>query len=180
MSFAATLPTYHCGDRGIEPAKLALELSYLQINIFPISKVSSAAYQSLSARDKADRLWSNCLEDKSSAPWLHRLAAIFKVVTQPVCPVFRFKLDSHQSAWHRWSDHQSLDTPPNTQTSSKTPPWALTLNNRMLASFISTIRCSILHPTQRPIHPIQSTTVLHQLLLYYCGTCWDTQPSESL
>ena len=122
MSFAAAFPTYHCCERGIKPTKLALTLSYLQINVFLISKVSSAAYQSLSARDKADRLWSNCLEDKSSAPWLHRLAAIFKVVTQPVCPVFRFNLDSNQSGGHDMDDHKSLDTPPNTQTSSKTPP----------------------------------------------------------
>ena len=70
----------------------ALKLSYLQIDVFHISKVSSAAYLGLSARDKANRLWSNCLEDKSSAPWVHNFFGIFILLNQPVCPVFRLVL----------------------------------------------------------------------------------------
>jgi len=65
-----------------------------------VKEVSSAAYQALSAQAKADRLWSNCLEDKSSAQWFHRLAAIFKLITQPVCPVFRAPGDELAKNWN--------------------------------------------------------------------------------
>ena len=63
--------------------------------IFLISKVSSVAYQALPAHEKADRLWSNCLEDKSSEPYLPRFEAISILLTQPVCPAFRFVFIVH-------------------------------------------------------------------------------------
>ena len=60
-----------------------------------ISKVSSDAYQALPAHEKADQLWSNCLEEKSSESYLPRFEAISILLTQPVCPAFRFVFIVH-------------------------------------------------------------------------------------
>ena len=53
-------------------------------------QVSSPAYLSLSAQEKADRLWSNCQDDSTSAPWFSSLDQGVKLVTEPMCPVFRW------------------------------------------------------------------------------------------
>jgi len=54
-----------------------------------LEEVSSPAYLSLSAQEKADRLWSNCQDDSTSAPWFSSLDQGVKLVTEPMCPVFR-------------------------------------------------------------------------------------------
>jgi len=54
-----------------------------------LDEVSSPAYLALSAKEKADRLWSNCLDDSTSAPWFSSLDQGVKLVTEPMCPVFR-------------------------------------------------------------------------------------------
>jgi len=54
-----------------------------------LEEVSSPAYLSLSAKEKADRLWSNCLDDSTSAPWFSSLDQGVKLISEPMCPVFR-------------------------------------------------------------------------------------------
>jgi len=54
-----------------------------------LDEVSSPAYLALSAKEKADRLWSNCLDDSTSAPWFSSLDQGVKLITEPMCPVFR-------------------------------------------------------------------------------------------
>jgi len=54
-----------------------------------VEEVSSPAYLSLSAQEKANRLWSNCLDDSTSAAWFSSLDQGLKLITEPMCPVFR-------------------------------------------------------------------------------------------
>jgi len=54
-----------------------------------LEEVSSPSYLALSAQEKADRLWSNCLDDSTSAPWFSSLDQGVKLITEPMCPVFR-------------------------------------------------------------------------------------------
>merc|ERR1712130_81336 len=54
-----------------------------------LEEVASPAYLALSAEEKADRLWSNCLDDSTSAPWFSSLDQGLKLLTEPMCPVFR-------------------------------------------------------------------------------------------
>jgi len=54
-----------------------------------LDEVSSPAYLSLSAAEKADRLWSNCLDDSTSTPWFSSLDQGVKLIAEPMCPVFR-------------------------------------------------------------------------------------------
>jgi len=54
-----------------------------------LEEVSSPAYLSLSAKEKADRLWSNCLDDSTSAPWFSSLDQGVKLISESMCPVFR-------------------------------------------------------------------------------------------
>jgi len=54
-----------------------------------LEEVSSPAYLALSAAEKADRLWSNCLDDSTSAPWFSSLDQGVKLIAEPMCPVFR-------------------------------------------------------------------------------------------
>jgi len=54
-----------------------------------LEEVSSPAYLALSAQEKADRLWKNCLDDSTSAPWFSSLDQGLKLIAEPMCPVFR-------------------------------------------------------------------------------------------
>jgi len=54
-----------------------------------LEEVSSLSYLALSAQEKADRLWANCLDDSTSAPWFSSLDQGVKLITEPMCPVFR-------------------------------------------------------------------------------------------
>jgi len=58
-----------------------------------LEEVASPAYLALSAEEKADRLWSNCLDDSTSAPWFSSLDQGLKLLTEPMCPVFRTEGD---------------------------------------------------------------------------------------
>jgi len=54
-----------------------------------LEEVSSSDYLALPAREKVDRLWANCLDDSTSAPWFSSLEQGGKLFLEPMCPVFR-------------------------------------------------------------------------------------------
>merc|ERR1719228_2679967 len=51
-------------------------------------EVSSPEYLALPAKEKAARLWANCLEDTSSADWLSSWAQATGLMAEMMCPTF--------------------------------------------------------------------------------------------